>query len=244
MARFYCPSLAGCELSSEESHHAYTVLRLREGASISVFDGKGSEAKAAITSATKNRVSFKTIAVQKAVPRPYSLILGQAVPKGKAMDMIVQKGTELGIHTLAPILSDRTVVQIDDEKPDSKQQKWTHTCLEACKQCGQNFLPLVEPARKLSGFLEHYRSSGALKLIASLQPDSRPLREALQTARQASGTIREIIYLIGPEGDFTPSEMGAARSAGYLPVSLGPNVLRTETAAIFLTSALLYEMQG
>jgi 16S rRNA (uracil1498-N3)-methyltransferase len=242
--RFYCPSFTEGILSPEESHHAQVVLRLKEGDPITLFDGQGKEAKAQVSHSDRHALGFKIITQLRNPERSFKLILGQALPKGKAMDFIVQKSTELGIATVAPILSDRSVVQLEGEKSESKQQKWSQTALEACKQCGQNFLPHIEPARKLADFIEHYRRSPALKLIASLQPEAKPLRTTLTEARTLHGKITEVIYLVGPEGDFTPAEMGLARSAGYLPVSLGPNILRTETATLFLSSALLYELES
>jgi 16S rRNA (uracil1498-N3)-methyltransferase len=244
LPRFYTPSFTDHRLNPEESHHAHTVLRLREGDHLSLFDGQGNEAKAQIVQSSRDALLYKVITQTRNPAKSFHLILGQAVPKGKSMDFILQKSTELGVSTIAPILSDRSVVQLDEEKNDSKQQKWSQITLEACKQCGQNFLPQVEPARKLADFLEHYRKSPALKLIASLQPGAKPLRSTLEQARQNGANLGEVIYLIGPEGDFTPSEIGLALSAGYLPVTLGPNILRTETATLFLTSALLYELQS
>ncbi|MDZ4787879.1 MAG: 16S rRNA (uracil(1498)-N(3))-methyltransferase [Blastochloris sp.] len=242
--RFYCLDFSEACLSEEESHHAHTVLRLKEGDQISLFDGKGAEAKAQILQTDKCSLRYKIITQNRSFLRNFQLTLGQAIPKGKSMDFIVQKSTELGVAVIAPILSDRSVVQLEGEKIESKQQKWSQTALEACKQCGQNYLPTVSPAVKLGDFLENYRKSSALKLIASLQSDAKPLRATLAEARENGMKLSEVIYLIGPEGDFTPSEIGQARSAGYLPVSLGPNILRTETATLFLTSALLYELQS
>ncbi len=242
--RFYCPSLTDNILNAEESHHALSVLRLKEGDSLSLFDGKGTEAKARVVQSGRAPLQFKIITQSRNPPPNFHLILGQAIPKGKSMDFIIQKSTELGVATIAPILSDRSVVQLDEDRNESKQQKWSQTALEACKQCGQNFLPQIGPARKLVDFLEHYRKSPALKLIASLQPGAKLLRSTLAAAKLNGADTGEVIYLIGPEGDFTPAEIGLALSAGYLPVSLGPNILRTETATLFLTSALLYEFQS
>lgn len=242
--RFYCPDFSLNTLQEEESHHAHIVLRLNEGDQISLFDGNGAEAKATITHADRAALGYKIITQSRNPQRGFELILGQAVPKGKSMDLLIQKCTELGVSTIEPLLSDRSVIQLEGEKIEAKQVKWQQTALEACKQCGQNYLPHVEPASKLSDFLEKYRKSSALKLIASLQSDAKNLRTCLTEARSSGTPLTEVIYLIGPEGDFTPSEIGQARSAGYLPVSLGPNVLRTETATLFLTSALLYELQS
>lgn len=242
MHRFYCPSFDQGYLSEEESRHASSVLRLKEGESCSLFDGKGKEAKAQITLVEKKRVEFTVITAQQTVSAPFRLHLGQAIAKNKAMDLIVQKTTELGVSVLHPILSDRSVVQIEGEKSNAKQEKWKQQVIEACKQCGQNHLPEVKVPLGVQDFLNEQRGFKGLKLIASLQPDAKPLRHTLNEVR-GEKALDEVMVLVGPEGDFTPAEMGVIRSEGFLPVSLGSNVLRTETAALYLTSVLLYEMQ-
>ncbi|MFQ3671198.1 MAG: 16S rRNA (uracil(1498)-N(3))-methyltransferase, partial [Verrucomicrobiia bacterium] len=165
--------------------------------------------------------------------------LGQAIPKGKSMDLILQKATELGAACITPILAERSVVDLDAERIEAKRDKWQTTVLEACKQCGQNWLPEVQVPARLQDFLDGLPKVG-LRLIASLQPDARPMPVVLREAT-AGGPLREVTLMIGPEGDFTPAELGRARAAGFLPVSLGPHVLRTETASLFCLSALLYE---
>jgi 16S rRNA (uracil1498-N3)-methyltransferase len=240
MHRFYCPNPDSLTLDEDESHHALQVLRLSPGDLATVFDGRGHEAKVRLVEPHGRSVRFEILARQTSPAPAFTLSLGQAVPKNKAMDWIVQKTTELGLHAIWPILSDRTVIQVDGERGDAKQHKWQQTALEACKQCGQNRLPVIHPCLSTTDFLAQ-SGQPQLKLIASLQPDARPLHQILDEAR-AHGPIREVLYLIGPEGDFTPSEIGKARSTGYLPVSLGPNILRSETAALYLASVLLHEL--
>lgn len=242
MHRFHSPQIDLGRLSPEESHHALSVLRLKTGDALTVFDGRGKEARATVTTTEKNALHYRIQTVHQAPKPAYQLRLGQAVPKNKAMEFIVQKCTELGLPALYPILSDRSVVQLDDDQCGSKAEKWSHTALEACKQCGQNWLPEVHAPQNVAAFVETQKSWGGLKLVASLQPEARPLHTVLEEAR-ASGSGSNITILIGPEGDFTPAEIGVFRSVGYLPVSLGPTILRTETAALFTVGVLLYEMQ-
>jgi len=241
MHRFYCTDLDSGTLNPEESHHAAVVLRLQPGDACALFDGRGTEAKAELTAVSKSKVAFHILTRQNAPALNFHLVLGQAIPKGKSMDLILQKATELGLQEIHPIASDRSVVQMDGERQEAKLEKWHQVVLEACKQCGQNRLPRVEPIVKIQDFLDAANSVKALKLIASLQPDARPLHQVLAENRPAIPGDK-IIFLVGPEGDFTPAEIGKARSAGYLPVSLGPQVLRTETAALYLISVLSYEM--
>jgi len=242
MHRFYAPQIDQGVLSPEESHHALSVLRLQAGDALTVFDGRGKEARATVVSAEKKALRYRVQTVHQSPPPAFQLRLGQAVAKNKAMEFIIQKGTELGLPSLYPVLSDRSVVQLDGDKSESKAEKWSQTALEACKQCGQNRLPEIHPPQSVSALIETQKAWGGVKWIASLQPEARPLHAAIAEARQA-GSLNNVTILIGPEGDFTPAEIGSFRSAGYLPVSLGPTILRTETAALFAIGILLYELQ-
>jgi 16S rRNA (uracil1498-N3)-methyltransferase len=133
------------------------------------------------------------------------------------------------------------VVQVDDEKAETKVEKWRKLTIEAAKQCGQNWLPAVHaPVAPRDLFAGIPR--GAVKLIASLQPEAKPLKAVLREHRQGLKPGTPIVIMVGPEGDFTPAEIGAARAAGFAPVSLGKIILRAETAAIFVLSALAYEL--
>jgi 16S rRNA (uracil1498-N3)-methyltransferase len=239
MNRFFCPQIEAGILDQEESHHAAHVLRLKEGSTANIFNGKGREAHVRFKLVKNKEVSFEILQTSQ-TPLPKSrLALAQAVPKGKAMDLIIQKATELGIHEIWPILSDRSVVHLDSERVESKQEKWQQIAIEACKQCGQNWLPKIHAAMNMEKFLEQIPGN-SLKLIASLQPDARSLRQILSKTPNVPG---DVFFMIGPEGDFTPSEIGHARSAGFAPVSLGPTILRTETASLFMISVLTYELQ-
>ncbi|GAB4253736.1 MAG: 16S rRNA (uracil(1498)-N(3))-methyltransferase [Candidatus Methylacidiphilales bacterium] len=237
--RFFSPSFSTGFLPEPESKHAAQVLRLGPGDTLTVFDGLGTEAKARVTSASKDRVSYEILARAKSPEPRLRVHLGQAIPKGKSMDLILQKATELGASVITPILAERSVVDLDEERASAKQEKWQTTVLEACKQCGQNWLPRVAAPMGVADFLADLPKTG-LRLIASLQPDARPMPHVLREA-WATAPLTEVILMIGPEGDFTPAELGRARAAGFLPVSLGPHVLRTETASIFCLAALLYE---
>jgi 16S rRNA (uracil1498-N3)-methyltransferase len=128
------------------------------------------------------------------------------------------------------------VVKLDEDS--KKADRWREIALEACKQCGNNWLPEIQSPQKTHDFLSTLPKHD-LKLIASLQPDAEPLKKILGE----SGSLKSVLILIGPEGDFTPAELGLAKSAGCLPLSLGPLVLRAETAAIYALSILHHELQ-
>ena len=156
------------------------------------------------------------------------------------MELIVQKATELGVSAIVPLISERTVVKFDSN--NSKADRWCEIALEACKQCGNNWLPEILPPQKASSFLNAPGKFG-LKLIASLQPDAKPLKTILSDAPALAGSgVASILLLIGPEGDFTAAELDLARSAGCVPLSLGPLTLRAETAALYALSILHHEL--
>jgi 16S rRNA (uracil1498-N3)-methyltransferase len=170
-----------------------------------------------------------------------AITLGQAIPKGKTIELIIEKATELGAAAVAPLLSERTVVQCTADEAAKKKQKWQRVAVEACKQCGQNWLPAVHTPQTPKEFFQT-RHSFDLMLIASLQPDARHLKTVL--AEYGPQPPRSVLILIGPEGDFTPAELSLAKSHGCLPVTLGPIILRTETAAFYCLSVLAHELFG
>jgi len=162
------------------------------------------------------------------------------------MELIVQKAVEIGAAEIAPIISDRTVVQVDFESAAQKQTKWRQIAIGAAKQCGQNWLPRVRAPRKLPEFFDAVEKDNArfdLRLIGSLQPDAQHLKKILADySSQHEHRPQSVLMLIGPEGDFTPAELALARRHGCRPITLGPIILRVETAAIYCLSVLSYEL--
>jgi 16S rRNA (uracil1498-N3)-methyltransferase len=241
MKRYYTPSLDRGLLDAEQSHHCAHVMRQAVGDLFSVFDGHGAEAKARITEIARDQVKF-TILAKASSPRPtHPVWLAQALTKGKSMDLIIEKATELGVTDLAPLQSDHSIAHVDDEKAEAKFEKWQKLTIEAAKQCGQNWLPIVHPPAAPKDFVTAL-PRGAVKLIASLQNEAKPLKGVLREHLTGLKAGSPIVVMIGPEGDFTPAEIGHARSAGFLPVSLGKIILRAETAAFFALSAIAYEL--
>ena len=238
--RFYQPDLASACLSPEESHHAVHVLRLRPGDSAAIFDGRGTEARVRLTSTEPERVSFETLSTVKS-PRPACRIrFGQALIKPAGMELLIQKLTELGVSEIWPIASERSVSKPEGEKRLSS--RWQAIALSACKQSGQNWLPKIPEAVPLDTFLAAPDPAPPIaRIIGSLQPEARPLSTLVAEAKKTV-SVTALDVLIGPEGDFSPAEIGRARAAGFRPASLGPLVLRSETASIFIASALHYEL--
>jgi len=232
-------------LSREESHHLVTTNRARAGDTIVVFDGRGNEWVCECVEPDRHAARLKVRFPQKARPLPYAITLAQALPKGKYMDSIVRMATEVGVASIVPVLSERTIVKVESGAEEHKLEKWQATAVEAAKQCGNAFLPTILPVQPAEQFITASPRSHDLRLIASLQPGARSLKAVLKQFRDEKGRApKSVAWMIGPEGDFTTAEMAAARNAGFEPVSLGPLVLRCETAAIFALSILSYELQN
>jgi 16S rRNA (uracil1498-N3)-methyltransferase len=231
-------------LSEGESHHLVSVNRAGKGDTVVAFDGKGSEWICELADADKRASRLKVRFAQKAKPLPWRITLGQALPLGGAMDSIVRKATEIGVARIVPLESERTQVHLDGARSDRKIEKWQTAALEAAKQCGNPWLPEIGPVTPASAFMDS-ASGYDLKLIASLQPGARSLKTALAAFRAANNrSPKNVLWLVGPEGDFTPAEMSRSSATGFEPISLGPLVLRCETAAVYALSVLSYELTG
>ena len=239
MARFYLPPSAWLTepaLSGDEARHLSQVLRMKPGDTIIVFDGHGHRAAAEILAVSRDRVPLKLGEILPSrAPMP-AITLVQAIPKGKNMDLIVQKSVELGIAAIQPLVTRYTVVQ----PGDGKSEKWRRNALEACKQCGQDTLPEIAEPQTFEKWVASQAETTGLKLIASLAPGARPFREVLKNHPKT----REAVLLVGPEGDFSSEETASALVAGFIPISLGSIVLRVETATLFCLSALRYEFDA
>jgi 16S rRNA (uracil1498-N3)-methyltransferase len=250
-------------LRESEVHHARDVLRLEPGERVVVFNGRGHEVTAEVTKITREEIQLRKLHESRMPPLRCQITLAQAIPKRKNMDLIVQKAVELGAAEIAPIISDRTIVHLDAREAGQKQAKWQQVAIEAAKQCGQNWVPTVQIPRKLSDFfltveagvspaknfgmrprrppLQH--ASPELHLIGSLQSDAVHLKTVLaEYEREHQSRPTNVLMCIGPEGDFTPAELNLARSHGCRPITLGPIILRVETAAIYCLSVLSYEL--
>jgi 16S rRNA (uracil1498-N3)-methyltransferase len=243
MHRFYIPP-PQCQgptltLTGAEAHHALDVLRIKTGESVAILDGAGREFVCAVRALDRKTV---TLAVGQTLCSPdpsCRVTLVQAVPKGKLLETIIQKATELGAFRIIPLLSERVATHLDNDSVNHKVDKWRHVAVEAIKQCGQRWLPQVDAPVTLPALLACGECFD-LSLVGSLQSDARHPREFFN-ANKHPATIR---LWIGPEGDFTDAELAAIRNAGARPISLGPLVLRSDTAALYTLSIVSYELQS
>src|SRR5437588_4537489 len=230
------------KLSESEAHHARDVLRMKRGDRAVLFNGRGREITDEIVDLAKNELRLRRLQESETPPLRCRITLGQAIPKGKNMDLIVQKAVEIGAAEIAPLISERTIIDLGPKEAEQKKTKWQQIAIEAAKQCGQNWLPQVHTPRKLKDF---FSQSGGfdLRLIGSLQPDAIHLKKILADySEQHRHRPENVLMLVGPEGDFTPAELALAKTHGCLPITLGPIILRVETAAIYCLSVLSYEL--
>ncbi|MFV0415493.1 MAG: 16S rRNA (uracil(1498)-N(3))-methyltransferase [Chthoniobacterales bacterium] len=232
-------------LNPRESHHCAKVLRHKVGEQIEIFDGRGKAAAARLLQITKNAVELELDPPRVSPKLPAKITLAQAIPKGKNMDLIIQKSVELGVACIQPLLSERTVIHLDAAEGEKKLEKWRDVLLDACKQSGQNWLPELLPICSLADYLCRAESETGYHFMGSLGSDALPFKSQLHSKIEAhlpGESVFQATMLVGPEGDFSPNERQTATQAGFIPVSFGPIVLRSETAAIFCLSALAYEL--
>jgi 16S rRNA (uracil1498-N3)-methyltransferase len=229
--RFYldAPLRAGgvCTLPEDCAHHAIHVLRLREGNEVTLFNGRGGEFAGRIAAMQKLRISIDVLQ-HRAVEResPLRVTLVQAVSAGERMDSTVRKAVELGVAEIQPVLATRSVARPKGERADSRRAHWQKVVIAACEQCGRNKVPEVQPLIAVTDC----RPSEGIKILLS------PLSQ--QPLSRLSFLEEHIVLAAGPEAGFTDEEEAHLVRAGFTPASLGPRVLRTETAAVAALAAL------
>ena len=230
--RFYVDAVlrAGsvCALSEDAAHHAVHVLRLREGDDVTLFNGRGGEYGSRIASIQRLRIAVDVLE-HRAIEResPLRITLVQGVSAGERMDSTVRKAVELGVAEVQPVLATRSVARPKGERAENRRAHWQKVVIAACEQCGRNRIPEVQPLVPLAD----YRSQAeGMKVLLSPQAELR-FSEAVKDSTA-------FILAAGPEAGFTAEEEAALAAAGFVPVSLGPRVLRTETAAVAALAAL------
>lgn len=237
MARFFAPPEAWgsseVHLEAEEARHAAEVLRIQPGQGLTVFDGVGRWASAILRKAGKHGAEAELREVRITPRGGCEMVLVQAIPKGKLMDWILEKATELGVSRVIPVMTERTVVQLGAEEAERKRLKWRRVLIEACKQCGQNWVPVLDQPVLLADFLRR-EQPWQQSVFGALQEGAVSFSEVLAAVPNA----RSAGVFIGPEGDFSPGEVDLLVGWGARPVSLGPIVLRVETAAMYSLSIL------
>ncbi len=243
-ARFFVepPLLAGTDLSLPPGAARHVqVLRLQPGAKLTLFDGRGGEFAATVTQMGRSEVRVRIgahDAVQRELARAVTLALG--MPANDRMDTLIEKATELGAAVIAPLLCERSVLRLQGERAEKKLVHWRGVAVAACEQSGRTRLPALSPVSALPVWLQSLPAPGAdVRLLLSLG-DAPTLAQA---ATPLAGTRDAVLVLSGPEGGLSPGEEALARRFGFTPVSLGPRVLRADTAPLAVL-ACLGLMQG
>jgi len=232
--RIYCegPLVPAAELPLPlaGSYHVSRVLRLRPGAPLRIFDGSGSEFHAEIQSIEGENVMVR-VGTQStgSAESPLRITLVQGVSRSERMDWTLQKATELGVSAIAPVLTSRSVVRLDDKQAEKKQSHWRGIVIGACEQCGRSRIPAVGTPMQLRNYFSSVRKDGMRLVLSPVAPGSLAGIASLPS---------KVDLLIGPEGGLDDDELTAAQKAGFMPVRLGPRVLRTETAAVVALTVL------
>lgn len=227
---------AELEIEGREAHHALHVLRVKRGEALMVLDGEGREHVGEIRETGRHslRVAVKERRTNERAP--YEITLFQALPKSKAFEAVLQKATELGAYRIVPLLTERVVTRAE------KHEKWQWVMIDAMKQCGNPWMPLLEPPQKFADAARRVKEFD-LSLVGSLHEGRRHAREWFD---QLGGNVlacpSKVGVWVGPEGDFTSKEMQVLIDAGVKPMSLGRLVLRSDTAAVAALAIINHEL--
>ncbi len=215
------------------AHHAINVLRILAGDRIVLFNGKGGEYTAAVESVDNRHCLAVKIEAWNEVEResPLSIVLIQAASVADKMDYVVQKTIEAGVSAIRPIVTQRGVVRLSAEKASRRLEHWNSLAIAACEQCGRNRVPAIHPVISMSQWLAQLPTTPqSLRLLLTPQ--------AATKFGDLDKPLGQIELLVGPEGGFNPDEQNAAVACGFVPLTLGPRILRTETAALVAIAAL------
>ncbi len=233
--RFYCPPplplSSNAELPPDAAHHASRVLRLRVGDAVQIFDGLGNALDATIHAISGKHVFLGNLqSVLDTASSNLRIHLAQAMCGSDKMDWVVQKATELGVTSIQPVQTQRSVAKLSEARAEKRNGHWRNVTVAACEQSGRNTLPLVQSPVEFGGWLDAQRGTQSDKLIL--------LPEGARSLHEQPVAKRDVVLLIGPEGGFSSDEALMAQHAGFIPIRLGPRVLRTETAAIASLTAI------
>jgi 16S rRNA (uracil1498-N3)-methyltransferase len=219
-----------CLIEGPAANHITRVLRLREGDSVTLFDGRGGEYSARITAFRKDSVSADVTGRRDAERESaLELTLAQGISRGERMDWVMQKATELGVTRIIPVITERTMVKLDERQAERKLQHWRGIVIAACEQSGRNRVPEVAEPAPLYQVIRSFDAATTTRVLLS--------PAGALNARDLPRSPH-IAMLIGPEGGLSENEQDAAVSEGFQQVRMGPRILRTETAAIAALTTL------
>ena len=215
-------------LIQNSSKHLVNVLRKKEGSLIELFDGKGSSCTAEIISSQKKRVKVKLVEELVFQDRKgIKISLGQSLIKTEPFSFLIQKATELGVASISPLYTERTVIKLNSNSTKSRKARWKSIATHACQQCGENWLPDINEIQRLEDWAQAVKAKHKIVLYPNAE------------TKLSSLTFDDSVAIaVGPEGDFTDSEINLLTEKDFLPVKLGERVLRADTAVISVVSAI------
>jgi len=226
-------------IDDEQARHIERVLRLATGDLVMAFDGQGNEYELCLSGRQegKLRAEIRSVHVENREPS-LKITLVQGLTKGDKMDTIIQKAVEIGVAEVYPLISQHSVIHLDQKRAARKVERWQSIAREACKQCRRNQIPVVNMPIKLNDFLD--LSQGNPVILLYENENCTSLKALIENNKDM---LRQKVFLIvGPEGGFSTAEVSQAARKGALTAGLGPRILRTETAGLVASAILLYEM--
>lgn len=234
MPRFHCPQplVPGSlvDLPEAVAHHLH-VVRQQAGDELVLFNGDGGQVRARLVDLGKRRATAEVLAHEPVdVELPFRITLAQGLPEGSKMDWIVEKAVELGVAAIQPLAAQRSVVRLAGDRADKRLAHWQGVVVSASEQCGRNRLAEVAPVLEFNRWLAQPAAMPRLLLT--------PRADASLAHWIGNTPAQDVCLMVGPEGGFSSAEEDAAIAAGALPVSMGPRVLRTETAGLAALAAL------
>lgn len=222
-------------VTDEDVRHITTVLRMQTGDELLLCDGKGTEYRARITAIGKQTVTGEVLDRRARTRKGPDIVLGQGIAKADKMDWIVQKATEIGATSIVPLETERTIVKVKDG--EKRISRWQKICREAAMQSHRSDIPKVEAITSFADFLRTLNSEPGTLFLIPWEEAVWPVKEVLRSHPD----VKKVVVLIGPEGGFSRKEADLAAARGFHAVSLGSNILRTETAALAAIALIGYE---
>jgi 16S rRNA (uracil1498-N3)-methyltransferase len=236
MRRFFVPpenlQLDPVPLTEEIVHHLGAVLRLQVGEEIILLDGQGRLCRCRLDFLDRRAGTARVLECRQETESALPVRLLQGLPKGDKMDLVLQKGTELGLAAFTPVLAERSIPALSADRGEKRRQRWERIIREAAQQSRRAHLPRLGAVLPLTAALQECDEELRLLLW---EEESRPLAAVLPAAAP-----RDVAVMVGPEGGFSAAEVAVARRAGFVPVSLGPRILRSETAGLAMAAVLQY----
>lgn len=223
-------------ICGDELKHLKQVLRLKTGDTITIFDGMGKEYNGIIDYIGQDQAEVKIELIPSEKESSIDIWLVQGLPKGDKMEFIIQKATELGVRGIIPLEARRSIVRLQGKKREERRKRWQKVALEACKQCGRTIVPQVLSPQGLVGILDSMSANN--NILIPWEEGGRPMGEVLKGNVDVD---KPVYIIIGPEGGLEENEVEIAKEYGAIPVTLGPRIMRTETAGLVSIAITMYQ---